>query len=40
MQTTRLEFPAASGHTLAGRLDLPDTPPRAYALVRALFHLR
>lgn len=37
MQTMRLEFPGASGQTLAGRLDLPDTPPRAYALFAHCF---
>ncbi|MDN3516443.1 alpha/beta fold hydrolase [Aquisalimonas lutea] len=37
MQTQRLDFPGASGQTLAGRLDLPDTPPRAYALFAHCF---
>ncbi|MDZ7811463.1 MAG: alpha/beta fold hydrolase [Arhodomonas sp.] len=37
MQTQRLEFPGASGHTLAARLDLPDTTPRAYALFAHCF---
>ena len=37
MRTEKLEFPGASGATLAARLDSPDTPPRAYALFAHCF---
>ncbi len=35
--STKLEFPGASGETLAGRLDLPSGRPRAYALFAHCF---
>ena len=37
MQTERFVFPGAQGQTLSGRLDSPDTPPRAYALFAHCF---
>ena len=37
MPAERFEFPGASGLTLAGRLDLPDGPPLAYALFAHCF---
>ncbi len=32
MSSTRVEFTSSQGHALAGRLDTPDTAPRAWAL--------
>ena len=37
MRTEKLEFPGATGATLAARLDSPDGPPRAYALFAHCF---
>ncbi len=37
MRTERVEFPGSQGTPLAGRLDLPDIPPRAYALFAHCF---
>ena len=37
MQTERFVFPGAHGQNLSGRLDAPDTPPRAYALFAHCF---
>src|ERR1700744_5834033 len=37
MQTERFVFPGAQGQNLSGRLDSPDTPPRAYALFAHCF---
>jgi len=37
MPSTRVEFPAGQGHTLAGRLDTPDGVPRAWALFAHCF---
>ncbi len=37
MQTERFVFPGADGQELSGRLDSPDTPPRAYALFAHCF---
>ncbi|MEO0679307.1 MAG: bifunctional alpha/beta hydrolase/OsmC family protein [Pseudomonadota bacterium] len=37
MPTEKIEFPGALGETLAARLDLPDGPPRAYALFAHCF---
>jgi len=35
--STRIEFPGSGGAQLAGRLDLPETEPRAYALFAHCF---
>ena len=35
--STRIEFPGSGGAQLAGRLDLPETSPRAYALFAHCF---
>ena len=35
--STRIEFPGSAGAQLAGRLDLPETEPRAYALFAHCF---
>ncbi|MCZ6747744.1 MAG: alpha/beta hydrolase, partial [SAR324 cluster bacterium] len=37
MPTTKATFPGAQGQTLAGRLDLPESPPKAYALFAHCF---
>ncbi len=37
MRTERVEFPGSQGTPLAGRLELPDGPPRAYALFAHCF---
>jgi len=37
MQTERFVFPGAQGQNLSGRLDSPETPPRAYALFAHCF---
>jgi uncharacterized OsmC-like protein/alpha-beta hydrolase superfamily lysophospholipase len=37
MNSTRIEFPGSQGAPLAARLDLPDGPPRAYALFAHCF---
>ena len=37
MQTERFVFPGSQGQSLSGRLDAPDTPPRAYALFAHCF---
>jgi putative redox protein len=37
MQTERFVFPGADGQSLSGRIDAPDTPPRAYALFAHCF---
>jgi len=37
MRSERFEFPGANGYALSGRLDLPDGPPRAYALFAHCF---
>lgn len=37
MRTERVEFPGAQGTTLVGQLDLPDGPPRAFALFAHCF---
>jgi uncharacterized OsmC-like protein/alpha/beta superfamily hydrolase len=37
MQTERFVFPGAQGQSLSGRLDSPETPPRAYALFAHCF---
>lgn len=37
MRSERVDFPSASNHTLAARLDLPDDTPRAYALFAHCF---
>lgn len=37
MPTERFDFPGESGQTLAGRLDLPEGPPSAYALFAHCF---
>src|ERR1700680_652571 len=37
MLTEKLEFPGPNGQKLSGRLDAPDTPPRAYALFAHCF---
>jgi putative redox protein len=37
MQTERFVFPGADGQSLSGRIDSPDTPPRAYALFAHCF---
>ena len=36
-QSERIEFPGSQGALLAARLDLPDSPPRAYALFAHCF---
>ena len=37
MPSQKIEFPGSSGALLAARLDLPDTPARAYALFAHCF---
>lgn len=37
MKSEKVAFPGHSGESLAARLDLPDTPPRAYALFAHCF---
>ncbi|WP_341317522.1 alpha/beta fold hydrolase [Paraburkholderia sp. IMGN_8] len=37
MLSEKLEFPGPNGQKLSGRLDRPDTPPRAYALFAHCF---
>ena len=37
MPSTRIEFTGSLGHPLAGRLDTPDTVPRAWALFAHCF---
>jgi len=37
MPTARVEFPGSLGHRLAGRLDTPDGPPRAWAVFAHCF---
>lgn len=37
MQSTKIEFAGSHGVPLAARLELPDTPPRAYALFAHCF---
>lgn len=37
MRSERVEFPGSQGTPLAGRLDLPDTEPRAFALFAHCF---
>ncbi len=37
MKTEKVAFPGHSGETLAARLDVPDTPPSAYALFAHCF---
>jgi putative redox protein len=37
MASDRIEFAGSQGHTLAGRLDTPDGPPRAWALFAHCF---
>ncbi len=37
MQSRRLTFPGAGGDELSGRLDLPEGPPRAYAVFAHCF---
>ena len=37
MPSLRIEFPGSLGVPLAARLDLPDTPPRAFALFAHCF---
>jgi uncharacterized OsmC-like protein/alpha/beta superfamily hydrolase len=37
VQTERFVFPGSQGQSLSGRLDSPDTPPRAYALFAHCF---
>ncbi len=37
MPTTKATFPGAQGQILAGRLDLPEGPPKAYALFAHCF---
>lgn len=37
MRTERCNFPGSDGHLLDARLDLPDDPPRAYALFAHCF---
>src|SRR5262245_38957343 len=37
MRSERMEFPGAQGQRLSGRLDLPEQPPRAFALFAHCF---
>lgn len=37
MPSQRIEFPGSQGSTLAGRLDTPDSPPRAWAIFAHCF---
>ncbi|HEX6247435.1 MAG TPA: alpha/beta fold hydrolase [Nocardioidaceae bacterium] len=37
MRSERVEFPGSQGAVLAGRLDLPDEPPRAFAVFAHCF---
>ena len=32
MPSIKVKFPGGSGHTLDGRLEMPDSPPKAYAI--------